>query len=290
VIAIVNKEVITWSELYRIMESDAPPNIKRLNEEERKKIFKEKEADYLETLINTKLQLQEAKSLGIKVSKKELDDAIENIKSKYSMTEDDFKESLKKEGYTFEGYRKRLMEQLITSKIIKKQISSKILVSDEDAAKYMEKNKKIIETSDSYRISQIYFKKPNNDKEKINVEEKAAIVYKKLIDGVSFGELARQYSQDHSATNGGDLGIVKKRDLNKKFGEILLKMEPGEISSPFWTEKGLHIIKFDEKINSKDQRAIKEEIIKMLRNKSFKEKYNAWIKGLREHSFIEIRL
>jgi len=57
VVAIVNQEVITWSELYRSMETDAMPGVRGLSDEERKKVFKENEAVFLENLINFKLQL-----------------------------------------------------------------------------------------------------------------------------------------------------------------------------------------------------------------------------------------
>ena len=68
VVAIVNQDVITWSELYKTMEADASPSVKALKEDERRKVFRENEASFLETLINVRLQMQEAKNLGISVS------------------------------------------------------------------------------------------------------------------------------------------------------------------------------------------------------------------------------
>jgi hypothetical protein len=65
VVAVVNKEVITWSELYKAMEFEAATQIKNLSPEERKKIIKQSEPSFLESLIDTRLQLQEAQRLGL---------------------------------------------------------------------------------------------------------------------------------------------------------------------------------------------------------------------------------
>src|ERR1039458_8320225 len=97
--AVLLDKVVTWSELYRSMEADASPQLKELKEEERLKIFKSNEAAYLETLINARLQVQEAKNMSMSVSDDEIKEAIESIKKKYSMSDEEFKASLKKEGF-----------------------------------------------------------------------------------------------------------------------------------------------------------------------------------------------
>ncbi len=290
IVAVVNQEVITWSELYKAMESDASPQLKESKEEERKKIFKGNEASFLETLVNARLQLQEAKNIGMTVTDDEVKEAIEGIMKKYAMTDAQFRESLKKEGFTLEEYKKRLREQILASKVINHQIRSKILVTDRDIQKYIEENGKMLENSDGYRISMMFFKSPENAEERKKIEEKAAGVLKKLNEGASFNELARQYSEDPSGNVGGDLGFIKKEHLIKDFSEAVSKMKPGEVSQPFWTEKGLYIIKLDEKIDSKDQSEIKEKAKEAVTNKIFRDKYSAWIKSLREKAFIEIRL
>jgi len=290
VVAVVNQEVITWSELYKSMESEAAPQLKQLKDSEKIQIFKGNEASFLETLINVKLQLQEAKNLGISVSDEEVKESIDNIKKKYSMTDSSFSDSLKKEGFTFEEYKRRLREQIIISKVVNQQIRSKILVTDGDLQKFIRDNKEISESGEGYRISQIFFKKPGKDEERGAIEEKATAILKKLKEGGDFGMLARQYSEDPSAASGGNLGNIGKGQMAKEFAEAISKMQPGEASAPFWTERGLHIIRLDEIIRAKSAADIKEEAKTALINKTFLERYNTWIKGLREKAYIEIRL
>ena len=246
VVAVVNQDVITWSDLYRAMEADASPKIKELQKDEQRKVFKENEAAFLETLINVRLQLQEATNAGVKVSDEELKEAIDNIKKKYSMTDDAFNESLKNEGFTFAEYKKRLREQILISKLVNSQIRNKIVITDEDLKKFVTENKELLENTESYRISQILLKKQKGS-DTGKLEEKAGDLLKKIEQGVSFSDLAKQYSEDPSASAGGDLGILKKSQLNKNFTDILSQMKPGDVSKPFWTESGLHIIKLESR-------------------------------------------
>ena len=289
VVAIVNQDVITWSELYKNMEADASPGLKALKEDEKRKIFRENEAAFLETLINVRLQMQEAKHLGISVSDGEIQEAVDSIKKKYSMSEEAFKESLKGEGFTFEEYKKRLREQIVINKLVNVQIKNKIVVSDEDIRKFITENKDLFENTEGYKISLIVLKRQKNV-EKSRVEEKAGEVLTKIGLGESFSNIAKQYSEDSSASAGGDLGLLKKSQLNKIFIEVLSGMQPGDVSKPFWTESGLNIIKLESRSAAKNKDEVFEEAGNMLRNKLFTAKFNAWIKALRERSFIEVRL
>ena len=289
VVAVVNQEVITWSELYKTMEADAAPNVKVLKQDERRKIFKTNEASFLETLIDVKLQLQEAKTLGIRVSDEELQETISGIKKKYEMTEAAFLESLKKEGFTYAEYKTRLRDQIIISKLVNTQVRSKIVVTDDDLKKFMSDNRNELSATENYGISQILIKKQKGADES-KITEKAAEVLRKIEQGESFAELAKQYSEDPSAKSGGDLGVLKKSQLNSNFIDVVSKMKPGEISKPFWTDAGLHIIKLTSKEEAKDSNELTDEARTMLNNKIFSEKYAAWIKSLREKSFIEVRL
>ncbi len=289
VVAVVNQEVITWSELYKAMEAEASPGLKALQGDERRRIFKQNEASFLETLINVKLQLQEARNKGIRVSDEELQEAINGIKKKYTMSDSAFLESLKDEGLSYDEYKKRLREQIIISKIVNVQIRNKIVIDDKDIDRFVSENKQELEDTESYKISQIFLKK-KKDAENSTIEERAGEILRKLEQGESFADLARQYSEEPSSSAGGDLGFLKKSQLNKDFLDVISKMQQGDVSKPFWTENGLHIIKLESRTEVRSKDAMREEAREKLNNKIFTEKYNAWIKSLREKSFIEVRL
>ena len=290
VVALVNKEVITWSDLYKLMEYEATDQVKTLNEEERMKIFKESEPAFLEKLIDMRLQIQEARRLGLEVTPEEVRETIESVKKKYSLTDNALGESLKKEGLTFEEYEKRLSEQIIISKLVNQQIRKKVIVSEEEVKKYMDANREKLSDGEAFKLRQIFFKRPKNNADKEVIKEKASLIIQKLKAGEDFSALAEEYSEDPSNGLGGNLGFIKKSYLTEEFVNKLNAMNVGDVSAPFWTEKGLHIIKLDEKISAQNIDEARENVRKQLTEDKVLETYKSWIKDLRTKAQIVIRL
>jgi peptidyl-prolyl cis-trans isomerase SurA len=290
VVALVNKEVITWSDLYKLMEYETTDQVKTLNEEERMKIFKESEPAFLEKLIDMRLQIQEARRLGLEVTPEEVRETIESVKKKYSLTASALGESLKKEGLTFEEYEKRLSEQIIISKFVNQQIRKKVIVLEEEVKKYMDANREKLSDGEAFKLRQIFFKGPKNDADKEVIEEKASLIIQKLKAGEDFSALAEEYSEDSSNGLGGNLGFIKKSYLTEEFVNKINAMNVGDVSAPFWTEKGLHIIKLDEKISAQNIDEVRENVRKQLTEDKVLETYKSWIKDLRTKAQIVIRL
>ncbi|MBI4688867.1 MAG: peptidylprolyl isomerase [Nitrospirae bacterium] len=290
VVAVVNQDVITWSDLYKAMEFEASDKMRDLKDEEKRKLFKENEVVFLENLIDMKLQLQAAKQSGIEATPEDVNEAIADIKKKYSVDEKALIESLKKEGFSFEEYRKKLAEQIVLSRVVSQHVKGKIVVSPNEIEKYLKENKDALGDSTAYRIRQIFFKKPGSSSDRKALEERADEIFRKLEAGEDFTSLAQKYSEDPSGKSGGDLGFVKSRYLAKEFLDVISNMKTGDISRPFWTDKGLHIVKLEEKSEAGNEAEIKEAVRNKLVEKQFSEKYKGWVKELRENAYIEIRL
>jgi peptidyl-prolyl cis-trans isomerase SurA len=290
VVAVVNKDVITWSELYKMMEYESTEQMKALSEEDRMRVFKNNESLFLDKLIDMRLQLQEAKRTGLDVSPEEVKEAIENIKQKYSLTDKSLEENLAKEGLDIGNYKKSMSEQILVNQFLNKQVRSKIVVSDDEIKSQIDTYKTNLINDESFKIRQIFLKKPKDDAERKAAEEKASLILQRLKSGEDFSKLAQETSEDPSGKQGGDLGYVKKNLLAKEFTEAFSKMKIGDISLPFWTEKGLHIVKLEDKTSPQSTEDIKENMRKQLTEQQFMEKYKSLIKDLREKAHIEIRL
>ena len=78
------------------------------------------------------------------------------------MDEQTLTASLKKEGFTLDEYKKKLAEQIILSRVVSQEVRNKIVFSDAEIAKYIEKSKDTLITDDAYRIRQIFFQKPKS--------------------------------------------------------------------------------------------------------------------------------
>ncbi|HUU29180.1 MAG TPA: peptidylprolyl isomerase [archaeon] len=77
-----------------------------------------------------------------------------------------------------------------------------------------------------------------------NARRKALTIYKRIQQGESFYDLARQYSEDEgTAKNGGDVGWTKRHRLDPSYEAVAFAQVPGQISEPVKTRFGYHIIR-----------------------------------------------
>jgi peptidyl-prolyl cis-trans isomerase SurA len=267
VVAVVNDEAITWGELYKAMEFEMAKEMRSLSVEQKKAVFEENEAMFLENMINTKLQLQEARKFGITVSERDMDAAVQGIQKKYQLGDEEYLKIVRDEGFTMEEYRERLGEQMIIGRLLEMAVRSKIVITDEDLQG--------APPGDAfYRLRQIFFK------DKPGAQDRADAVMDELEAGADFAKLALKHSEGPLTSAGGDLGFVQKSKMISEFASALEGLSPGQFSQPFRTAKGLHIIKFEQ------VRGIRE----VLSEEHFSEAYVDWLRGLREMAFIEIRL
>ncbi|PMP72454.1 SurA N-terminal domain-containing protein [Thermodesulfovibrio sp. 3462-1] len=285
IVAVVNKEVITWSELYKFMEFNAKDDFKALNPDEKFKYFKAHEEEFLEKLIDTKLQIEEAERYGIFVSDSEIEGAINDIKKKYNLTDEGFIETLKKEGMTLNDYKKMLKEQIIIGRALNSLVRSKIVVTDAEINGYIKAHPELSCVDDGYYVSQIVIKKRENTEE---LKAKINEIFKRLIQGESFSKVASQLSEDVSAKLGGAIGLLKKNEIAPELSNLFSKMSVGQISEPMMTEHGVFIFKLDGVCFSKGSQELVNYVRNLLEDEKFKKEYKLWIRGLRQRAYIEI--
>lgn len=286
VVAIVNKEVITWSELYKTMEFEAGDAIKNLPPEEKRRVFKENEHTFIETMIDMKLQLQEAERNGITVSKEDINNAVDMIRNKHGMSKEEFESAIKNEGFTISEYRKKLTEQILLNRIVDQEIRNKTILSENEIQNAL-KDDAIMREIEGYTLSIITLKRIQ-DKE--GLEAKAKEIYERLKNGEPFASLARQFSQDPSGQLGGSLGFISKRDISPQLKKVIDTLKEKEFSAPYWTDAGITILLLTERREYKDEKDKREAVKQRLSEERFNIRYRSWLKGLRERAYVEIKI
>ncbi len=246
VVATINDEVITWSELRKVIEHDGEGVLKGVSEGEREKKRKNIEKIHLNRMVDMKLQIQEAGRLRIEVSDTEADSAVDEIKSKYNLTDETLRESLKKEGFTLEEYRKNLSDQILISKVVSMEVRPKVFVSESDIEKYYESNKEKYRDEEKVKIRQIFFSNTDDELMREALLTRAEGVVKRIREGEDFTKLAGEFSEDTNRDSGGDLGYIKRGSVLNEVEEAAFVLKPGEVSEPFWSTAGLHIIMVED--------------------------------------------
>ncbi|MBF0317450.1 MAG: peptidylprolyl isomerase [Nitrospirae bacterium] len=296
VVAVIDKEVITWGELYRAMEFDMREDIKGLKGAERVAFISKHEREFLDTLIDIKVQLMYAEGRNIGVSKAEVDAAIDDIRRKYSLSEQDFFEALKKEGFGIEEYKKRLSEQILLNKLGSSEISNKIFVTENEITERLKNQKDSVAASKQYRIRLIVISKPaDTGKDKIAGEglalkKRAEDIYGKLLNGEDFGKLAARFSDGPNTSNGGDIGFIGNEEMDKDFLAVVEQLKEGQFSKIFVTDKGLNIVQLIEKKAVDTQGQARDEMRRELFAEKSKRAFKDWIKSLKEKRFIKVML
>lgn len=290
VVATVNDEVITWSELRKAMEVERVKVAEGLPKEEREKQRRALEKTFLDRMIDMRLQMQEAKRLEIDVADSEVEEAINDIKAKYKMSDEMLRESLKREGLSPDEYRIDLSRQILISKLVNREVRANVLVSENDIEAYFASHEEEYHDEDKVKIRQIFFAAPGDASQKRDMEEVANLIVQRLRAGEDFAELAGKISEDASGVSGGDLGYIKRGSVIREVEEVAFALTPGEISDPFWSPAGLHIVLVEDFIGGTDVKSIREEIRKKLFEESFRSRHETWLRGLREKAYIEKHL
>lgn len=120
---------------------------------------------------------------------------------------------------------------------------------------------------------------------------KLATIRERIVNGGDFAELARLYSNDLSASRGGDLGRVYQGDTVPDFERAMDTLKIGEVSEPVRSPFGWHLIVVHERrtdeASPERQRLIARQA---LRERKADEAYEDWLRQLRDRAYVEYRL
>jgi len=285
VVAVVGKELILRTELeeqvavYCMQQRIEPSDTTRIME-----ITDE----ILQSMIDAKVIVNEARTRNMGVSQQELERAVEDavgeVKSRIG-SEEMFREQLAKEGLTEEmlreRYRKDLEAQLLARKLVDREISSKVKVTDKEVEDFFKERKsELPKRPVEVTLAQIVILPPIDSLVDNKAKTKAEEVLAAIRAGQEFERLAAQFSDDPSAQNGGDVGVFKKGDFEEEFERVTFGLEPGQVSSPVKSRFGYHIIKLVEKQD--DQAHVKHILIKTEPTEEAEQEARRWATEVRK--------
>lgn len=122
-------------------------------------------------------------------------------------------------------------------------------------------------------------------------KQKMDALKERLDNGANFEDLARQYSEDGSATSGGGLGWVNPGDTVPKFEEAMNELALEEISAPIRSPFGWHIIEvLERRKQDMTQDAARIKARNAIRKRKTEEAYQDWLHEIRDRAFVELRL
>jgi peptidyl-prolyl cis-trans isomerase SurA len=244
IVAVVNKDVITASELGDAVEA-AQRQLRRQGTPIPERSLLERQM--LERLILDKAQLQLARDKGIRVDELQLDRAVQRVASNNNMSLADFRRALERDGVPFQAWREELRDQILLSRVREREVDDRIQVSDTEIDLFLAELKERPDARAEYQLSHILVRVPEQASPE-RIEAARARAEKALAaarSGADFASLAASYSDAPDALQGGALGWRNHDRLPELFSSALAAMKPGEVSEVLRSPAGFHVLKLN---------------------------------------------
>ena len=268
IIAVVNKEVITWSDLQKEIQDEYTRLKAKYRGKELERWYTQKQREVLNHLIDDRIQLQEAKAKGFTVTEKEIDAALQRNLLPPTLTKEEFG------------------QQLLLKKLFNFEVGRNIVVEETELRRFYEENPLMFLRPPRYRLKQILLPS-TNELFRVGAKKKAQSIYDTWKPGMPIEDLATQYSVPVR-----ELGWVQKGELLPPLSHVVKDWKPGRLSAPIETNLGFHLIMVVEVRPSQPQpfEEVERDIQALLFKKRSEQGYREWLADLKQKAFIEVKL
>lgn len=236
VMATVNGRQITRSEVQKFYDNQIADSPQKPGAEQADTL----RLNILSQLINNEILMQHAEKLGLLATDEEVNAKITEIKAPF--TQQQFDERLKERNITLDDFKREIRRSLTIDKVLNKEVTSKIDITDDDITNYYNQHKaefNLIEPQ--YHLAQVLVTTQPNPQVKnmkaqneAEAHKKIQMVENRLDSGEDFANVAATYSeQPETAQNGGDLGFIPESSLkqDKAAYDAILRLKPGQYTA-----------------------------------------------------------
>ena len=243
IVAVVNQELVTAGELQQRLariRDDAgrsrtalpPPATLR--------------KQVLDTLIDERVLVTNARENGARIDEPELDRAVANVATQNQMSIVQLREQLRREGISYVKFRDNIRDQLMVERLREREVVNRIRISDADIDDLIEKRRAAAGSGAELNIAQILVPVPDGASDAV-VEERrarAAAALARIRGGEDFATVAREVSEDGNRAQGGEIGLRPADRLPDMFVKMVQPLKPGEITSELLRSgAGFHVLK-----------------------------------------------
>jgi peptidyl-prolyl cis-trans isomerase SurA len=288
VIARINNSIITNWQYQREEDKLRTQLAQKYSGDELNTQYQEQSKDLLRDLIDQELMVQKAKDLDISVETdlvKRLDQVRQSM---HLATQADLEQEVEKEGMLWEDFQDNIRRNLLMQEVIGREVGSRIIISREDARKYYNAHREEFNFPPGVHLAELLVSTTHRSPEE--AKKRAQEALDKLKDGARWNDVVTQYSDDESASNGGDIGFFKKGTLAPALAAAVDKVAAGETTDIIPTQYGEMVLKVLDRtaggIASFDD--VEQRIDEFLYNQKMQPALRDYLTQLREQSYIRI--
>jgi len=247
----------------------------------------------LKGVISERLLESEVKKYKDQIDDRQIDEYISNFEQSNGLTDAQLRAQLQSQGHTYEEFRKHSRMELQKMIMIQKEVRGKVNISPDEVKAYYDAHPEEFSVGkETFKLAQILIAVPANATP-AQVEAarvKADSVHKQLVDGADFGKLARQYSDDDSKSQGGELGDFARGEMIDPIQNAVDHMKVGDISEPVRTDHGFHIVKLEvhDQVGAKPLAEVSDRIRDKLVSQKAQQQFGTWVESdLVKQHYIE---
>lgn len=201
----------------------------------------------LERLVLQEIQVQRAERLGVQVPDEMLNEALRDVARRNGIPFDQMPLALQAQGLDYASYREEMRREITLSLLRQRDVFPRIYVSPRELDQALERQADQPDASAEYDVSHILLSVPEaaTVDQIAKVEQLAREIRARALGGEDFGQLALARSNAQSALERGKLGWRSLGQLPQFIADLVMKMQPGEISEPVRTPTGFHLLRLD---------------------------------------------
>jgi len=244
----------------------------------------------LENLIDRELLYQQSRKKGISIKDAEVNEQLDRLKKQYP-NEQAFKDSMAEDHLNEDTVKSRIKMNLAVQQFVEKEFEGKVQVTEAEAKAFYDGHPEYFTEPETIRASGILIKVDvkSDAAKKEEARKKMEDIQKKVKKGEDFAILAKDFSQDASAAQGGDLGTIPRGRMPKALDDAAFSLKPGEVSNVLETELGFHLIKVHEKKPEKvvPFKEVEDKIRQHLSNQKLKQMVDEHLNEVKKTAKIE---
>ena len=245
VVAIVNQDIITESELNRRerqfrenmrREGITPPEPKLMREQ------------VLDRMINDRVLLQRARETGVRVDDLTVDRSLARIADQNGLSLTGLRNQLESEGVSFDSFRQDIRDEIILTRLRERDVDSRLQITESEVDTFLAAQGDSVRRTEEFKVSQILIRVSESaSKQELDAARaKITKAQAALRSGRPFAEVAKEFSEAPERDQGGSLGWRPTELVPTLFLDALRSLKPGQVSPVVRSPNGLHLLLFEE--------------------------------------------
>lgn len=243
----------------------------------------------IRALVDERLQVQEARRLGIVVADEAVDRALAEIADRTNASIEALLANFNRAGVHETTLRRQLEAQLAWIEVVRRQLAPRAVVSDAQLEQTLDR---IAEGERQVRLGELFLPVYSPDQEQ-RVFQDAARLRQSVLNGADFAGLAQQFSASPSADRGGDLGWVPISRLPPELAELIAGLPQGGLTEPIRGPEGIFVFRLVGERGGGERgevdEATREQVQQRLRQEAIDRLAARYLRNLRQDAFIDLR-